>query len=147
MDVINDLRDNILDRVLFCLGSAYSKLSFSHNIESNKFNQAKKRYGVNALSASQTNGVINSNTLNHSFEIVLTDTYQCGQELNDENRHDVAGNLFDKALSIYKDLQKNKNALTTNCLIVNEFSSDEPEYFEEEKIVILRFKLNVKYQN
>lgn len=145
--MIKQIRDNILTRVSIVLGNTYTKLSFSRIIESNKFNQGKKRYSVNSKNMAVTNGVVNSNTLDHSFEIVLTDTYQSGQNLNDEYLHEITTGLQDKALAIYKDLQVNKNFLYSKCLVVNNLYINEPIFLEEEKVVILRFNINVKYTN
>lgn len=145
--MIKTIRDNIMTRIGTVLGSTYSKLSFSQDVSANKFKQSNKRFSVNVKGSNAISGAVNSNTYDHSFEIVITDTYQKGQVLNDDYLHDVICGLQDKAMLIYKDLQTNKSYLNAKCLIVNSFSMSEPELLEEEKIIVIKFNVNIKYTN
>lgn len=145
--MIKGIRDNILTRMASVLSTGYSKLSFMDDIAKNKFSQANKRYGANIGGSSSVSGVVGKNTYDHTFSLVITDTYQKGQVLNDEYKQEVVAGLQDKAMSIYRDLQTNKSSIATNCLIISGFTMSEPAFLDEEKVVIQRFNINVKYTN
>lgn len=146
--MIKTIKDKILERLGVKL-SGFSKMSFSYSIEENKFNKNKKTYGVNSGSFQTTEGASCLNTLDHKFDIVLTDTFLSGggSQLNDDLKAEKVVELQDKCLMIYKDLQVNKNVLGAGILIVNGLSVSTPEFLEEENIVVLRMSVNIKYKN
>jgi hypothetical protein len=146
--MVTTIRDNIAVRLLAVLGSEFSKLSYMSDVSQNKFGRANKRFGVIPKSALATSGVNGLDTLDHSFEVILTDGYLSGAlaQINDELKTERIGELQDRALLIYKDLQVNKGFLDSKVLIVNGLSMSEIEYLDEEKVAILRFEINIKYK-
>lgn len=144
--MIKTIRDSILTR-LGTLLTTFKKMSFVYEISENKFNGNVKRFGITSSSAGITEGEINFNTLDHKFEVYLTDTYMGpSQQLNDDYKSDKVVELQDLCLTVYKDLQKYKNTISSNIIIVNNLDIGSPEFLIDEKIVIIRMAFNVKYK-
>ena len=146
--MVKTIRDNISARILATLGSEYVKLSFGSDVTMNKFARATKRFAVIPKGASVVEGLSGMNTMDHRFEIVLTDGFVSGAatQLNDDLKLEKIGELQDKALILYKDLQMNKSVLDSQVLIVNGLSINEIEYLDEEKVAVLKIEINVKYK-
>lgn len=146
--MVKTIKDNIYTRLNLVLGIDYSKLSFAGDLTLNKFGKVSKRYAVTPKSAQVVEGTSGANTLDHRFEIIITDSFQAGakSQLNDDLKLEVIGELQDKALLIYKDLQLNKSLLNAQVLIVNGLSMNEVEFLEEEKTAVLKIEINIKYR-
>ena len=146
--MVKTIRDNMITRVGTVLGVNYSKLSFAGDLSSNKFGKSLKRFAVTPDSASEASGSVGANTLDHRFIITLTDGYNTGAagQLNDDQKMERIGELQDRALDIYVDLQVNKSLLSLNVLIVNNLSISAVEFLDEEKVAVIKFEINVKYK-
>ncbi len=147
--MVKTIRDNIAIRLLATLGSDYVKLSFGSDLSMNKFGRSVKRFAVIPKSAVVVvDGPAGANTIDHRFEIILTDGYVNGAaaQLNDDLKLEKIGELQDKALLIYKDLQMNKSSLNGQVLIVNGLNVSEIEYLDEEKVAVLKIEINIKYK-
>ena len=146
--MIGILRTNILTRMGNLLGNSFSQLSFVNNIHQNKFANASKRYSCLPKGASITEGALQGNTLDHKFELILTDSFNEGAKsnLSDSLQVQRVQELQDNMLLIYRDLQTYKSSLNTGVLIVNELNISEAEFLEEEKVCIIRAIINIKYK-
>jgi len=146
--MIGTLRTNIITRMGALLGSSFSQLSFVNNIHQNKFANTYKRFSCLPKAASITAGALQGNTLDHRFELILTDSFNDGAKgnLNDNLQTQKIQELQDYMLLIYRDLQVNKNILSSGVLIVNELNINEAEFLEEEKVCIIRAFINIKYK-
>ena len=147
MKVVKDIQNNITDLVQQELGLDYSKLNHVIDHEQNNFKGNTRRYGVIPSSANETDGQNQGFTMDHSFTVKLTDSYQFGanQQISDNEKLRVTNELQDKALRVYKHLQANKTNVLPEALIINDLSVSEVEYVEEERVAVLEFSLNVKY--
>jgi hypothetical protein len=145
--MVKTINDGILARLLVVLPT-YSKLSFGSNVSLNKFGRSSKRFGVIPKGASDSSGSVGVNTIDHSFEITLTDGYVSGPAmgLNDDLKMLKVSELQDNALLVYKDLQLNKNLLASGILIVSEINMSEVVFLEEENVAVLKFDLKIKYK-
>lgn len=145
--MIKTIKDNILNRLKTKLPT-FSKMSFSYTIEDNKFNGNKKTYGVNSGSFSSVSGNLGGTTLDHTFRVILTDTFLSGAEgqLNDNTKSEKVVELQDLCLDVFNDFQANRQVLGSGILIVNNLSVGEPEFLEDESIVVLRMDFNIKYK-
>lgn len=144
MGLVSQINDGINTRLGIALGNTFSQLNFVTDISLNKFQRASKRYGVMPNSASETAGTVGGTTLDHSFMITLTDSYTAKD--GDSLKAERVNELMDKALDIFTDIQTYKSSLSPKVLIVNQLSIESPEYLEEEKVIILKFAINVKYR-
>lgn len=145
---VTNIKDNILVRLAAVLGSDYSKLSYMVNIKDNKFDKASKKYGVLPSSATQVSGVVNKVTMDHEFTLVVTDSFNYGtqSQINDAKKAERINELQDKVLDIYKDLAAQNGFLGPNVLLVNGLRIEQPEFLDEEKVIIQQFSINVKYR-
>ena len=143
--MIKNIYDNILTRMGTLL-TGYSKLSFVTNLEKNKFGQITTRYGLLTKSAGSNSEMVGKNVLDHKFEIILTNSFGANTLGNDDEKSNRINVLQDKCLEIYRDLQLNKAVINSSILIINGVEISEPDFMEEEKIIIVKMNLNVKYK-
>ena len=145
--MISTIKNNLETRILASL-IGYSKLSFINDLKLNKFGNQSKRFSVKAMSANSNEGQVGINTLDHKFEITLTDSYAYGatSQLNDDMQSAKTVELQDNSLILFKSFQLNKASISSNILIINELSLKEVEYLNEEKIAVLKFEINIKYK-
>lgn len=148
MGLVTDVKNNILTRVALVLGADYSQLAYVNDVSQNKFKGASKRYGVLPGSANETSGTNQYVTLDHQFQVILTDSYQAGpdSQINDNLKAERINELQDKALAIYKDLATHKSLISASCLIINNLSIESIEFLEDEKVAVQRLNFNVKYR-
>lgn len=146
--MIATITANVISRVSTLLGATYSKLSFADDLNENKWARAAKRYSVVPKSANVTDGVLGSNMIDHRYEITLTDTFSLGPTaaLNDDLKIQRINELQDNALLIYRDLQNNKTLLSSSVLIVSGLSINDAVILQDEKIVVIKFELIIKYK-
>jgi hypothetical protein len=143
--MIKNIYDNILIRMGTLL-TGYSKLSFVTNLEKNKFGQITSRYGLLTKGAGSNSEMVGKNVLDHKFEITLTNSFGANTLGNDDEKSNRINVLQDKCLEIYRDLQLNKSVIDSSILIINGIEISEPEFMEEEKIIIIKCSINVKYK-
>lgn len=145
MNIVEQINDGITTVVTSSLGVGYSELSYLIDVEKNNYKSNTKRYGVRPLSGSTTSGITRNYTLDHSFQIILTHDYFSNPS-NDQDQRDKTFLLLDKLDEIMKNLFINKAGLPSIVLNIDSVSIAEPEYFDEEKVVVLRADFNIKYR-
>jgi len=146
--MIETLTGNIYTRVSGVLGNTFTKLSFISDLSMNKMNQSSKRYGIIPKSASITDGVMQGNTIDQTFEFILTDGYSNGAlaQLNDELKMQRIVELQDKALLIYRDLQTSRVNLSSSVMLVHSLRINDTEFLTEDKVAVVRFEIIIKYK-
>lgn len=146
---ITAIKDNILSRLGNVLGNEYSKLSYVTDVKQNKFGRTSKRFGVLPGSATEISGTLQHVTMDHQFSITLTDSFNSGAtaQLNDNLKAERINELQDKVLSVYRDLVLQARNLSANVLSVNNLQIDDPEFVDDEKVIIQKFSINIKYRN
>lgn len=145
MNIVEQINDGVTSEVASALGAGYSELSYLLDVQKNNFKTNTKRYGVRPLSGSTASGVTRQYTLDHSFQVILTHDYFSNPS-NDQDQRDKTFLLFDKLDEIMKNLFINKAGLPSIILNIDSVSIAEPEYFDEEKVVVLRADFNIKYR-
>ena len=146
--MVKTITDNISLRLIAVLGPTFVKLSFGSDVSLNKFGRSTKRFAVVPRGANTTDGAVGINTLDHRWEITLTDGYVSGpaMAINDDLKLAKVSELQDNALSVYRDLQLNKSLLSSGILIVNQLNMNEVVFLEEENVAVLKFEVNIKYK-
>jgi hypothetical protein len=145
--MINLIKDGVTQVVQNYLGVNYQPLSFVHDVEKNSFNKSNKRYGIKVLGASSVDGSLGGITLDHTFELVLTDSFNSpANQLNDSVKSQRAIELQQKAVELAKEIQKQRSVISPNIMIINGLQLSECEYLEEDKIAVQKFQINVKYK-
>ena len=127
------------------LGATYQELPFIYDVSKNNLRRAEKAYGVRPLSALPTEGVTKVYTLDHDFEVILSDTFARGD--SDSQRETALNTMYDKADEIFKALIATKINLAATVLHVFGPTLSEPEFFDDNKMVILRMQYTVKYRS
>lgn len=145
MNVVEQINDAITTEVSTTLGVNYAELNYLLDVEKNNFVSNAKKYGVRPLSASTTEGVTRFYTLDHAFQVILTHDY-APHPANDQDQRDKTFLLFDKLDDLMKNLFKNKAGIPNIILNIDSVSIAEPEYFDEQKVLVLRADFNVKYR-
>lgn len=127
------------------LGSTYQELRFIYDIEKNGLRNARLAYGVRPLGAGTAETLVRAYTLDHQFEIILSDTFARGD--NDEQREAALNAMYDKSDEIFKELVNHKINLSSFVLNIFEPSMSEPEFLDDNKFIVLRMQYLVKYRS
>jgi hypothetical protein len=127
------------------LGSSYQKLDYVFDISLNNFRANVLAYGVRPLSSNTSLSITQNYTFNHEFEVILTDNYK--NKGNDLNQMTKTLDLYSKMDDIFKSLYLTKAGLPNIVLNIDNISTSEIEFFNEENVAILRSQINVKYRN
>lgn len=142
---IADITTAIKVKVAAELPVGYKELAFLEDIAKNSFRTSNNRYGVRALEASQLPGVTKNITLNQEFEVVLTKGY-IQSSIDDTSQVAASLDLRAECLSIYKSLVNTKAGLPGTVLNITDFILQEPQYLDDDKVVIQRASMNIQYR-
>lgn len=143
--IVQDILTNVKSTASTVLGALYKELRFVYSIEKNDLRSTEKAYSCRPLSASPAETITRHYTLDHQFELVLTDTI--GRADDDTQRFDALHVMYDKADEIFKELVNTKLGLPATVLLVTSPSMSEPEFINDNKLVILRMQFTVKYRS
>lgn len=135
---------SIKAKTLAFLGSPWSELGYSRDVEKNSNKSMTKRYGVNPKGANEAPELTRNITAEHEFEVVLTDNY-INTTMSDSNEQTVVQDLQDKSFSLYRYfIETRLNNL--NVINITDFTMQESETNEDSKQVTQRFTFNVRYR-
>lgn len=143
--IVGDIIDSMKSIIATELGATYQELKYVYNVEKNNLRSMEKAYGVRPVDAATAESVTKAFTLDHSFEIILTDSV--ARTDTDVQRTDAIKVMYDKGDEIFKDFINTKIALPLVVLDVRAPSISEPEFVDDNKMVILRFQTVVKYRS
>lgn len=145
LDLMNDITTAMKSEIAAELGASYKELAYVENVQKNNFRTGNDRYGVRALQGAQVPGVTKNVTFIQEFEVILTKGYiesSVDDTLQVSKAYDNRENLLD----IYKRLVNNRVGLPATVLNVFDLIIGEPEYLEQDKIVIQRATMNITYR-
>lgn len=142
---IGDITTSMKAEIAAELGASYSELQFVEDVAKNSFRTNNNRYGVRALVASQLPGVTKHVTLNQEFEVVLTKGYT-QSSIDDSSQVTKSLDLRAELLGIYKRFINGKAGIPGTVLNVTDLILAEPEYLEDDKVVIQRASMNIQYR-
>jgi hypothetical protein len=123
----------------------FNLLKNKYDVEKNNNKQNSKRYGVIALGADQNQegGTLGSFLLDHTFQIILTESYVDNQ-VNDERKDVAVQLLFDSFDTVMGNLFANKMGLSFVRNIPT-FSIENPEFSTNGNVAIFRGNVVVQY--
>lgn len=127
------------------LGSEYQELSNVYDIEKNPNLETTLGYGVTAGNVLLTTGNLGFNTVDQTYEVVLTD-YYISTSNDDEQKQDVIINLLDKCQDLYNEYVKTRLNLNSIIIIINDMSIDIEE-LDDNKSVVARMQFIIKYRH
>ena len=147
MGKITDIKAGIETRLAAIL-PAYTKLAYQVNIEDNKFKGNSKGYAVIPSINQEVDGVVGAFTLDHAFQITLTDSYNDGarSQVGDNLKITRISELMDDVLSAYSDFLVNKSNIDASILVINQLNTLDPEFIDEDKVIKVPFIINIKYR-
>lgn len=144
-DAMRQIRDAVESEISTELGASYSKLPYVEVIEKNSFRTNNNRYGVRALVSSEIPGVTKYTTFTQSFEMVLTKGY-VQSTIDDTEQVEGSYDLRALILDIYTRLVNNKAGIPALTINVTNLVVSEPEYLEDDKVVIIRSTFDIIYR-
>jgi hypothetical protein len=137
--------ETVLDTNVVVVADKFKPLDYVVEVEKNHFEGNKQKYGVLPLGYERQSGPLGSLTVDQVFQVVLVDSY-INVAKNDSAEREKARNVFAKMDDISKEIYNTKIGLPNLVQFVDHVSADDPEYNEEDKIVILRGNFLVKYR-
>jgi hypothetical protein len=147
MSTINNIKAGIISRLNIAI-PGYTQAAYQIDITQNKFKGNQSLYAVHPDTASETEGLLGSFSMDHSFSITLTNSYNDGakSQLGDTLKSSRITELNDDILTAYSDIVNNKSAIDSSILIINGLNISAPEFIDEEKVIAIRCNINVKYK-
>lgn len=146
-DIVGTIIANAKSTIATTLGGTYRELKYVYDPSRNDINSAKLAYGVVPGAASTGEGqALRAYTLDQAFQVVLTDIIARDDE-GDGQRTTALLTMYNKADEIFKALVNTKMGTPTYVLAVSNPALSEPEFLSNNKIIVLRLFLNVKYRS
>jgi hypothetical protein len=145
MSVASDIITQLKSICASTLGGTYQELRHVFNLINNDIRSGRLAYGVRSLAGNSAEGVNRVYTMDHGFEIILTDTIARAD--SDAQRQTAIATMYDKADAIFKAIVQTKVNLPTTVLNVFNPTLLEPEFFDDEKMVALRMQVTIKYRS
>ena len=143
--IVQNIIANAKSTAATVCGADYKELRFVYAVDKNDIRSAEKGYGIRPLPAVPAESITKHYTLDHQFELVLTDTI--GRSDDDSQRTDALNTMYDKADEFFKSIVNTKLNLAATILNISEPSISEPEFVLDNKLVILRMQFTVKYRS
>ena len=142
---MTQIKNALLSEISTELGASYKQLAYVEDIAKNSFKTSNDRYGVRALHAGATPGVTKTVTMLQSFEVVLTKGY-IQSSIDDTEQVSKSYELRESAFDIFRNAVNNKVALSSVVMYVSNLQVSEPEYLEDDKVVIMRCTMDILYR-
>lgn len=142
---MTQIKDALLSEIAIELGVSYKQLAYVEDIAKNSFRTSNDRYGVRSLTSTETDSVSKYATFSQSFEVVLIKGY-IQSAIDDTEQVSKSYELRESAYNIYVNAVKNKIALPSVVMRVSNFQVAEPEYLEDDKVVIVRCTMDILYR-
>lgn len=147
MGTATDLRDSVQARMATVLGPDFSELANVTEPEKNVFKGANKRYGVVANEISEVLGVTKHLTVDQEFELTLTNGFFSNVKAGDLDKRNKTLELQDLMFEVYKDLKTTKAGRPDLVMHVLDLSISDPEFLEENHVVVITATLTIKYRS
>lgn len=125
--------------------SGFAELDYYVDLTKNNFRTNHKRYGFVPKEAVGSEAGINRYyTLDHTFEVILTK--RADTRTDDSSVISVLNDLYDEMDNIFQAFHLTKLGLSSIVMLIDGPSIDEPEYLEDNRLVVLRGSFIIKYR-
>lgn len=144
--LITTILSAVKSNIATVLGGAYSELDYTHDVSKNKWKGSNSRYGVLALESIQTSGVTSYYTVDHKFQVILTNSYKTG----DNNDSDLSSKLLtmqELFHDIYVSLYKAKCGAPSVVMNIRDITIDEYELLADDKVIKITATFLITYRN
>lgn len=141
---VASIKDSIKARLSSVLGTEWSELNYSRNVQKNSSKGIANKFGVNPKAVQEVDSQTRFITLEHEFEVILSQQF-INTPMSEANEQAAVTSLMDKGFDCYKDFISTR---LSNSSVVNiyEYASEEPETDEESKSLTMRFTFKVRYR-
>jgi len=143
MNIVEQIHDAIVNLVQANLPS-YQRLKRIFDPEQNDLRNAERGFGVRMLSASTRSGPMRHYALDQGFEIIFSRTF--AERLDDDQINEVILDMYNQIDTIIVQSLYTKLSLPSVVDLVDSPAISEPQILQN-RAVILRLNLNVKYRN
>lgn len=144
--LVTDILTNIKSVMATTLGGTYQEIPYVYDLSKNNDRTAELGYSARVLDGTPASGVNRVYTMDHRFELILTHSIVRGGS-QDTNITTAITTMHNKADEIFKAMIHTKISLSSTVLDISVPTFSEPEIFERQKIVALRFQVTVKYRS
>lgn len=142
--LVSTINTHLLTQIALALPT-YTEINILYNIDSNAKDKLNNRYGSKPLASSEVDGVLGKYTMDHLFEITLTNSYKSSKLLSDSNKASVIITLQDAVHDVY---QQFKRSSPSGVIVeITDLAMDIPEIDTDNKIIIQTMNVIVKYRN
>lgn len=126
----------------------YTQLDYEYNIQNNSERANPKGFGFVPLSAEFMEGKsLGFTTMAHRFQIILTTDYL--NQSTDAEEGLAVQELYENMHTLAQDFMAKKLVLPTasyKVLLIRGLSFEEPEIFEDNKLIALRANIEMQYR-
>lgn len=142
--VVSDILTGIKAIIVDELGADYRELPFSLDVAKNRFQGGTKAYAVWALDMFQSDSVTHAVTVDHTFNVVLTESFGSSQVGDSAQR--VAGlALFNRFQEVYLRIVAEKAQVPSQVMIVQRLVT-QPIQFIDSNVAVFRAAFDIKYR-
>lgn len=140
LTIVKDITDGLKSFIPTIL-TDYTQIDYEYAVEENP-TQCEKKFGVIPGDTDLATGPTKFANYNQIFQIILAD-YFVNQD-DDSNQGDVVHQLYEDIHDLLKAIIHQKLGIPT-VRNITFLSIAEPEYIEDNTVVVLRTNINVKY--
>lgn len=120
-------------------------LAYVEDLAKNNFRGNKNRLGIRALDLEPTKELVGRETIDRSFEIILTTDF-VNKKASDINAREAKNTLIERAEYIRRKMRTTKAGSYQNVRITRSFIENEAEFIENEGVCIIRMQITVNYR-
>jgi len=142
--IVGDIVDESKALAVTTFGVTYHELNHIYDLTKNNIRLQKLGFAIRPLSADSVDSILKNYTLDHIFELILTDTTVRNDD--DAVTETKFNTMFEKGHDFFKALVNTKINLATSVLNIQEPAFGEPEILPEVKLLVLRMQYTVKYR-
>ena len=142
LDIISQMQSNAKSIIASVLTTDFSELRYLKEVEKNDFYNNTKQYGIRALDNEQTKELIGKDTIEQTYEIVLTTDFQ--NRDGDDFEREAELFLMSKFEEIRRQLRISKFGFSQQVRIVKDINAAECQKVGD-NVIVLKGKVKVGY--
>lgn len=143
-NIVKEIRDELRDQILVIL-SSFKVAPYQWDTTENNNATHKNLLAIRPLGASQVSGTNKTVTLDHNFEIELTNKFNKQGKESDSNKDEVIMELFEKHQMLYRAINR-RNLNIPRVLVVTFLDMGEPVIDNGNGTVSIIATYTIKYR-
>lgn len=144
----SDISKQIADNIKFEITNLYptlNELDYLEEVSQNNFRGNTDRYGIRELSLNPTNEIVGRESIDRTYEIVLTTDY-VNKKGSDLKQREAKQALIAKMELIRRKMRITKAGSYTNVRITRDFNEPEVEFLDDNNVAVCRAEITVNYR-